>query len=81
MLLVARSSTDEQDGAIEISNRSRQRAPHLTSFDRFVVGLITLCVRPHRIPKLAAMLASHKPCAAEKLHSPLACSRISLPRE
>jgi len=34
-----------------ISNRSRQRAPNLTSVDRFVLGLATLFVRPHRLPK------------------------------
>jgi len=32
-----------------ISNRSRQRVPKLTSIDRFVLGLTTLFVSPHRI--------------------------------
>ena len=41
-----------------ISNRSRQRAPNLTTLDRFVLGLITLFVSPHRIPKLSAILKS-----------------------
>jgi hypothetical protein len=39
-----------------ISNRSRQRAPNLTSADRFLLGLATLFVRPHRLPKLGALV-------------------------
>ena len=35
-----------------ISNRSRQRAPNLTSIDRFVLGLTTLFVSPRRIARL-----------------------------
>jgi putative transposase len=35
---------------IIISNRSRRRAPNLTTLDRFVLGLISLFIRPHRIP-------------------------------
>lgn len=30
-----------------ISNRSRHRAPNLTSFDRFLIGLTTLFLSPH----------------------------------
>ena len=41
---------------IIVSNRSRQRAPNLTTVDRFVLGLITLFVRPRRIPKLSAIV-------------------------
>jgi len=41
-----------------VSNRSRQRAPNLTTLDRFVFGLITLFVSPHRIPKLSAIVKS-----------------------
>ena len=41
-----------------ISNRSRHRAPNLTTLDRFVFGLITLFVSPHRIPKLSAIVKS-----------------------
>ena len=41
-----------------VSNRSRQRAPNLTTFDRFVLGLITLFVSPRRIPKLSGMVKS-----------------------
>jgi putative transposase len=32
-----------------ISNRCRQRAPNLTTLDRFVLGLITQFVSPRRI--------------------------------
>ena len=39
-----------------ISNRSRQRAPNLITLDRFVLGLTTLFVSPHRIAKLSAIL-------------------------
>src|ERR1700738_505512 len=39
-----------------ISNRSRQRAPNLTTLDRLVLRLTTLFVSPHRIPKLSASL-------------------------
>ena len=48
-----------------ISNRSRQRAPNLTSVDRVVLGLATLFVRPHRLPKLGALV---KPATLLKFH-------------
>ena len=51
-----------------ISNRSRHRAPNLTSLDRFVFGLTTLFISPHRIPKLAAIL---KPATLLKFHKTL----------
>ena len=41
-----------------VSNRSRQRAPNLTTVDRYVLGLITLFVSPRRIPKLSSMVKS-----------------------
>jgi hypothetical protein len=41
-----------------ISNRSRRRAPNLTSLDRFVLGLLTLFIRPCRIPKLSVIFKS-----------------------
>jgi len=41
-----------------ISNRSRQRAPNLTTVDRFVLGLTAQFVSPRRIPKLSAILRS-----------------------
>ncbi|MGZ6180367.1 MAG: hypothetical protein ACXWNZ_19295, partial [Vulcanimicrobiaceae bacterium] len=37
-----------------ISNRSRQRAPNLSSIDRFVLGLTTLFVSPRRIFLIAS---------------------------
>jgi hypothetical protein len=53
---------------LQIANRSRQRAPNLTTLDRFVLGLIALFIRPHRISKLAAML---KPATLLKFHKAL----------
>ena len=41
-----------------IGNRSRQRAPNLSTVDRVVVGLITLFVSPHRIRKLSVIIKS-----------------------
>ena len=41
-----------------LSNRSRQRAPNLTTLDCFVLGLITLFVSPHRLPKLSSIMKS-----------------------
>ena len=51
-----------------ISNRSRQRAPNLTTLDRVVLGLTTLFVSPHRIPKLGALV---KPATLFKFHKAL----------
>ena len=51
-----------------ISNRSRQRAPNLTSIDRFVLGLTTLFVSPRRIARLGALV---KPATLFKLHQAL----------
>jgi putative transposase len=51
-----------------ISNRSRQRAPNLTSIDRFVLGLTTLFVSPRRIPKLGVLI---KPATLFKFHKAL----------
>jgi len=51
-----------------ISNRSRQRAPNLTSVDRFVLGLATSFVRPHRLPKLGALV---RPATLLKFHEAL----------
>ena len=51
-----------------ISNRSRQRAPNLTSIDRFVLGLTTLFVSPRRIAKLGALV---KPATLFKFHKAL----------
>ena len=51
-----------------ISNRSRQRSPNLTSTDRFVLGLAALFVRPHRLPKLGALV---RPATLLKFHGAL----------
>jgi len=51
-----------------ISNRSRQRAPNLTSRDRFLLGLTALFLNPRRIPKLAVIL---KPATLLKFHQAL----------
>ena len=51
-----------------ISNRSRQRAPNLTMLDRLVLGLTTLFVSPHRIPKLSAIL---RPATLFEFHKAL----------
>jgi len=51
-----------------ISNRSRRRAPNLTSVDRFVLGLTTLWIRPGRIAKLGALV---KPATLLKFHRAL----------
>ena len=51
-----------------ISNRSRQRAPNLTSIDRFTLGLTTLFISPCRIPKLGALI---KPATLYKFHNAL----------
>ena len=37
-----------------ILNRSRQRAPTLRSLDRFLLGFLSLFIRPGRLPMLAA---------------------------
>ena len=41
-----------------ISNRSRQRAPNLTSVDRSVLGLAALFVRPQRLPDHCAAVST-----------------------
>ncbi len=37
-----------------VLSRSRQRAPNLSSLERFVLGFCTLFVSPRRIPRLVA---------------------------
>jgi hypothetical protein len=39
-----------------ISNRSRQRAPNLTTLARLVLSLTTLSVSPRRIAKLGVLI-------------------------
>ena len=51
-----------------ISNRSRRRAPNLTTLDRVVLGLTTLFVSPRRIAKLGAVI---KPSTLLKFHKML----------
>jgi transposase InsO family protein len=51
-----------------ISNRSRKRAPNLTTLDRFVLGLTVLFVNPCRIAKLGALV---KPATLFKFHRAL----------
>jgi putative transposase len=58
-----------------IINRTRQRAPILTALDRFVLGLTGFFIRPHRIPKLAAIL---KPATLFKFHKALIERRYRL---
>jgi hypothetical protein len=53
---------------ILISNRSRRRAPNLTTLDRCVLGLTTLFLSPRRIPKLGALV---KPATLFKFHKAL----------
>jgi putative transposase len=58
-----------------ISNRSRQRAPNLTSIDRIVLGLTTLLVSPRRIAKLGALL---KPATLFKFHQAMVDGKYRL---
>ena len=51
-----------------ISNRSRQRAPNLTTLDRSILGLSTLFVSLRRIPKLGALI---KPATLFRFHKAL----------
>jgi putative transposase len=51
-----------------ISDRARPRAPTLNSFDRILLGLGSLFVRPCRIPKLAVIL---KPRTLSRFHEAL----------
>jgi hypothetical protein len=52
----------------QLIGRSRQRAPNFTTLDRFVLGLTTLCVNPHRIAKISAIV---KPATFFKFHKAL----------
>ena len=58
-----------------ISNRSRQRASNLTTPDRFVLGLTTLFLSAHRVPKLAVLL---KPATLLKFHKALVQQKYRL---
>ena len=58
-----------------ISNRSRHRAPNLSSLDRFVLGFTTLFVNRGRIEKVAALLS---PATLLKFHKALIKRKYSL---
>src|SRR5579859_1136699 len=51
-----------------ISNRSRRRAPNLTTCDRLVLGLTTLLLSPGRIRRCGALI---KPATLLKFHKAL----------
>ncbi len=51
-----------------ISNRSRQRAPNLTTLDRILIALTTRFVNPHRIPKLGVLI---RPATLFRFHKAL----------
>jgi putative transposase len=51
-----------------IANRSRRRAPNLTTLDRLVLGLTTFFVSPRRIAKLGVLI---KPATLLKFHNAL----------
>ena len=51
-----------------ISNRSRQRAPNLTTLARFVLALTALFVSPRRIAKLGVLV---KPATLLRFHKAL----------
>ena len=40
-----------------IANRSKQRAPNLTPTDRALLGIWSLLIRPHRLPKVAVVVS------------------------
>ena len=58
-----------------ISNRSRHRAPNLTSLDRFLLGFTTLFVNRGGIEKVAALLS---PATLLKFHKALIKRKYSL---
>src|SRR6516225_7987133 len=57
-----------------ISNRSRRRAPNLTMLDRLVLGLTTLFLSPHRIPRLSVSI---RPATLFKFHKALVRRNIA----
>ena len=58
-----------------ISNRTRRRAPNLTTLDRLMLGMTTLFVSPHRIPKLSVSI---RPATLFKFHKALAHRKYRL---
>ena len=63
-----------------ISNRTRSRAPNLTSCDRFLIGLATLFVRDRRILKLGVVV---RPATLLRFHQALVQRkyRLLFPRQ
>jgi hypothetical protein len=59
-----------------ISNRSRHRAPNLTTLDRVTLGLATLLVSSRRIAKLGALV---KPATLSKFHKALVDREVLSP--
>jgi hypothetical protein len=53
--------------------KPRRRAPNLTTLDRFVLGLITLLVSSHRMPKLGALV---KPATLLEFHQAMVIGNI-----
>jgi putative transposase len=58
-----------------ISNRSRQRAPNLTTLDRFLLGLTALFVNPRRLAKLGALV---RPATLFQFHRALVDGKYRL---
>jgi hypothetical protein len=60
-----------------ISNRSRHRAPNLTTLDRVVLGLTTQFVNARRIPNLAGILKPSRPRTASGAWTYSAANRFA----
>jgi putative transposase len=58
-----------------ISSRTRRHAPNLTTLDRLMLGMTTLFVSPHRIPKLSVSI---RPATLFKFHKALAHRKYRL---
>ncbi len=51
-----------------VASRGRRRAPNLTAWDRLLLGLTSLCIKPARLGKLAVLVS---PSTLFKLHDAL----------
>ena len=51
-----------------VINRSRQRAPNLSAFDRFLLGFWSLFIRPNQLSKVAVVI---RPSTLLKFHDAL----------
>ena len=58
-----------------VGSRARRRAPNLTSLDRFILGLSSLFVSPHRIAKFAGVTPAHRAGAPLPVPAKLASYR------